>query len=76
MFKSDDFELSLEQQLKLRVVNDEIDNCTSVEALQNELKSATTLLMKYQKIIHTLVKDQIEKDLTDFGLLIKEAEDS
>ena len=76
MFKSDDFELSLEQQLKLRVVNDEIDNCTSVEELRNELKSATTLLMKYQKIIHTLVKDQIEKDLTDFGLLIKEAEDS
>ena len=76
MFKSGDFELSLEQQLKLRVVNDEIDNCTSVEELRKELKSATTLLMKYQKIIHTLVKDQIEKDLTDFGLLIKEAEDS
>ena len=76
MFKSDDFELSLEQQLKLRVVNDEIDNCTSVEELRKELKAATTLLMKYQKIIHTLVKDQIEKDLTAFGLLIKEAEDS
>lgn len=74
MFKSDDFNLSLEQELKLRVVNDEIDNCTSVEALQNELKSATTLLMKYQKIIHTLIKDQITKDLTDFGLIVEEKE--
>ena len=76
MFKPDAFELSLEQQLKLRVVNDEIDNCTSVEELRKELKSATTLLMKYQKIIHTLVKEQIEKDLADFGLAIKEVEDS
>ena len=75
MFKSDDFELSLEQQLKLRVVNDEIDNCTSVEALQKELKSATTLLMKYQRIIHALVKEQIEKDLADFGIVIKELEE-
>lgn len=74
MFKSDDFNLSLEQQLKLRVVNDEIDNCTSVEALQKELKSATTLLMKYQQIINTLVKDQITKDLTDFGFIVEEKE--
>ena len=74
MFKSDDFELSLEQQLKLRVVNDEIDNCTSVEALQKELKSATTLLMKYQKIINTLIKEQITKDLTDFGLIVENKE--
>jgi hypothetical protein len=74
MFKSDDFNLSLEQQLKLRVVNDEIDNCTSVEALQKELKSATTLLMKYQKIINTLVKDLITRDLADFGFIVEEKE--
>ena len=74
MFNSDDFELSLEQQLKLRVVNDEIENCTSVEALQKELKSATTLLMKYQKIINTLIKEQITKDLTDFGLIVENKE--
>jgi hypothetical protein len=72
MFKSDDFNLSLEQELKLRVVNDEIDNCTSVESLQKELKSATTLLMKYQKIINTLVKNQITRDLADFGLIVEE----
>ena len=74
MFKSEDFNLTLEQQLKLRVVNDEIDNCTSVEALQKELKAATTLLMKYQTIINTLVKDQITKDLTDFGIIVDDKE--
>ena len=74
MFNTEDFELSLEQQLKLRVVNDEIDQCTSVEALQKELKSATTLLMKYQKIINTLVKEQITKDLKDFGIFVEDKE--
>ena len=72
MFNSDDFELSLEQQLKLRVVNDEIDNCKSVEALQKELKAATNLLMQYQKIINNLIKEQITKDLTDFGIIVED----
>ena len=74
MFNAKDFELSLEQQLKLRVVNDEIESCTSVEALQKELKSATILLMKYQKIINTLVKEQITKDLKDFGIFVEDKE--
>ena len=74
MFKSGDFELSLEQQLKLRVVNDEIDNCTNVDELRKELKAATTLLMKYQKIIDSLVREQITKDLTDFGIILKDKE--
>lgn len=74
MFKSEDFDLTLEQQLKLRVVNDEIDNCTNIDELKKELKSATTLLMKYQTIINTLIKEQITKDLTDFGIIVDDKE--
>ena len=70
MFKPQDFELSLESQLKLRVVNDDIDNCDDVKALRDNLKGATKLLMSYQQIINTLIKEQITKDLTDFGIKI------
>ena len=68
MFKPQDFELTLESQLKLRVVNDDIDKCDDVQALRDNLKGATKLLMNYQQIINTLIKEQITKDLTDFGI--------
>ena len=70
MFKPQDFELTLESQLKLRVVNDDIDKCDDVQALRDNLKGATKLLMNYQQIINALVKEQITKDLTDFGIKI------
>ena len=75
MFKPEDFELPLEQKLKLRVVNDDIDKCTDIEALRENLKSSTRLLMNYQRIIHAMVKEQIEKDLADFGIEIKQLEE-
>ena len=75
MFKPEDFELPLETKLKLRVVNDDIDKCTDIEALRENLKSSTLLLMNYQRIIQAMVKEQIEKDLTDFGIIIKQLEE-
>ena len=66
MFSADDFKLSLEAQLKLRVITDEVDNCTDVKELQTQLKHATELMMKYQHILHRLLKEQITKNLTDF----------
>ena len=75
MFKPEDFELPLEQKLKLRVVNDDIDKCTDIEAPRENLKASTKLLMNYQRIIHAMVKEQIEKDLTDFGIEIKQLEE-
>ena len=38
MFKPEDFQLSMEKELKLRVVNDDIMRCKDVEILQNSLK--------------------------------------
>lgn len=67
MFKEGDFELPLEAQLKLRVVNDEVDGCTDIDSLRENLKGATKLLMHYQHIINRVLRDQIVKDLTDFG---------
>ncbi len=76
MFKPGDFDLTLEAELKLRVVTDEIDECTDIEALRENLKASSTLLMHYQQIINRMILDQINKDLGDFGLLIKSVEDS
>ena len=76
MFKPGDFDLTLEAELKLRVVTDEIDECTDIKALQENLKASSTLLMHYQQIINRMILDQITKDLEDFGILIKNIEDS
>ena len=76
MFKPEDFQLSLEALLKLRVVNDDIDKCTDVEALREQLKNSVRLLMNYQQIIQSVLKEQITKDLTDFGVILKDLEDS
>ena len=76
MFKPGDFDLTLEAELKLRVVNDEIDECSDIEALRENLKASSGLLMHYQQIINRMLLEQINKDLEDFGLLIKDIEDS
>ena len=76
MFKPGDFDLTLEAELKLRVVTDEIDECTDLEMLRENLKASSSLLMHYQQIINRMLLDQINKDLEDFGLLLKSVEDS
>jgi hypothetical protein len=76
MFKPGDFDLTLEAELKLRVVTDEIDECTDIKALQENLKASSSLLMHYQQIINRMLLEQINKDLEDFGLLLKNVEDS
>ncbi len=76
MFKPGDFDLTLEAELKLRVVTDEIDECTNIESLRENLKNSSKLLMHYQQIINRMLLEQINKDLEDFGLIIKDIEDS
>ena len=69
MFKPSDFELPLEASLKLRVVNDEVDSCDDIDALKENLKGATKLLMNYQHILHRVLSEQIMKNLeNEYGL--------
>lgn len=70
MFKVDDFELPLEMKLKLRVFTDEIENCTDIDELKGTLKKTCSLLMNYQHIINRILREQIEKDLTDFAKVL------
>tara|TARA_Y100000289_G_C3871592_1_gene123785 strand:- start:350 stop:574 length:225 start_codon:yes stop_codon:yes gene_type:complete len=64
MFTPDDFQLSLESQLKLRVIYDEVDKCKDVEHLQEQLKEATQLMMRYQTILNRLLRDKISENLS------------
>ena len=72
MFKSEDFELTLESQLKLRVLTDEITGCSDVEQLRSNLIEMSTLCMRYQRIIRIMLKEQITQNLEEFEALSKE----
>ena len=72
MFKPDDFELSLEQQLKLRMLSDEIDSCNDLDQLKDNLKQTSTLLVKYQKIINQIIRKQLENDVSGILLFVED----
>ena len=63
MFEPEDFQLSLESELKLRVIRDEIDECRDIKELQEQLKAATELMMKYQTILNRLLREKITENL-------------
>lgn len=63
MFAKEDFELPLEKQLKIRVINTEIDGCRDVETLQVHLKECSLSLLKYQHLLSQVIRKQMMKDL-------------
>ena len=65
MFQPGDFELSMESQLRLRVITDDIKGCTSVDKLQENLIDAVRLTMQYQQMLQKLMERTILRDLDD-----------
>ena len=59
MFNPEDFKLPLEKVLKLRVINDEVDGCSDLEVLKKSLKETSKLLMTYQHLLNTVLKEQL-----------------
>ena len=68
MFKPEDFELPLEKVLKLRVITDEVDECSDVEVLRQSLKDVSKLLMRYQHLLSAVLKEQLTADLGKIGI--------
>ncbi len=66
MFEASDFELSIEKELRMRVIDKEIDECTDIDAIKHQLKICALSLMKYQHLLEVTLKRQIMNDLTDF----------
>ena len=60
MFDANDFEIPLEKQLRLRIINEEIDNCTDVDVLRENLKKCVRSLQTYQHLLNEVLKKQLE----------------
>ena len=67
MFKPEDFELSLEKQLKKKVIMDEVNECTDVETLRTSLIAVTDQLMKYQQLLDATLKQLMDKELAGWA---------
>ena len=65
MLSPDAFELSMEAQLKMRVITDEVENCTNIDELREQLISSARLIMHYQQMLNSVLKKVIDKDLND-----------
>jgi len=63
MFEPTDFKLSLEKELKLRVIESEVKHCADIEALKEQLILCAKSLMTYQHMVGELVKREITRDL-------------
>ena len=60
MFEASDFELPLEKQLRMRVIDKEIDDCTDVNVLREHLKNCVRSLQTYQHLLNQVLKKQLE----------------
>jgi len=66
MLEPSDFELSLEKQLRLRVIKTEIDECTDVKQLQENLKQCAESLMRFQNLASKLAEKQMLNLMDEF----------
>ena len=70
MFNEEDFKISMEKELRLRMVNDEINHCDNVEELRKQLINVTRLFTQYQHLLEIAVKQLMVQD--GYTLLISD----
>ena len=63
MFGEEDFQLPMEKSLRMRVIADEINNCTDVEELRKQLINCAESLMRYQHLLAVVIEDSLKKEL-------------
>ena len=68
MLNQDAFKLSMETELKLRVITDEVSECRDIEELRKQLIASAKLIMHYQQMLNTVLQQVIHKDLDDMVL--------
>ena len=62
MFNEDDFKISMEKELRLRMVNDEINHCDDIDELRKQLINVTRLFTQYQHLLEVAVKQLMIQD--------------
>jgi hypothetical protein len=63
MFEEEDFQMSLEAQLRMRVIEDEIRNCDNVKELQEQLIRVTKLFSSYQQLLTKVTERLIKYEI-------------
>ena len=66
MLEPEDFTLPLEKELRLRVIKKEVDECTDVKALQQNLKTCAESLMKFQHLSSKLAEKHMMSFMGEF----------
>jgi len=62
MFNDEDFKISMEKELRLRMVNDEINHCDNIDELRKQLINVTRLFTQYQHLLEVAVKQLMVQD--------------
>lgn len=63
MFKPDDYKISMEKELRLRMFNDEINHCDNVEELRMHLINATRLFTQKEHLLEIAIQKLIIQDI-------------
>ena len=63
MFEEEDFQMSLESQLRLRVIEDEIRHCDNVKELQEQLIRVTKLFASYQQLLTKVTERLLQHEM-------------
>jgi len=66
MLSSEDFELPLEKQLRMRVISQEIDECNDIDALRENLKTCAESLMRFQHLCARMAEQQLKGFMNEF----------
>ena len=69
MFAKEDFEISMEKELRLRMVNDEINHCDNIDELRKQLINVTRLFTQYQHLLEIAVKQLMVQDINTNDLM-------
>jgi len=59
----------MEKELRLRMVNDEINHCENVEELRKQLINVTRLFTQYQHLLEVAVKQLMVQDINTSDLM-------
>ena len=67
MFKSEDFKLPLEKQLRMKIIEQEITECTDIKVLKEQLISCSNALMQYQHLLGKAVEANLHHFLNEWS---------
>ena len=65
----------MEKELRLRMVNDEINHCDDIDELRKQLINVTRLFTQYQHLLEVAVKQLMVQDINTSDLIRAYAND-